>query len=198
VPRIRSSDYDLKASSILDSAAELFARVGYPAAKLQDIAKACGATKSMLYHYYPTKDDLLFAMLKAHLSDVLAAVRAASEVSGAPDERIAALVGAYTQKSAETRQRHMVAMNDVKFLPPDMQAPLVALQREVVDVTTAMLRSLRPGLPKRTYTPYAMLLIGMLNWTDFWYTPDGPMKPKELRDRIGRLFLHGYLDDKDA
>src|SRR5438874_2583900 len=63
MPRVRADDYDIKTQAILDSAAALFAKVGYPNAKMQDIAKACGATKSMLYHYFPTKDDLLFAML---------------------------------------------------------------------------------------------------------------------------------------
>ena len=59
MPRVRSDDYDTKSRAILDSAASLFAKVGYPNAKMQDIAQACGATKSMLYHYFPTKDDLL-------------------------------------------------------------------------------------------------------------------------------------------
>src|SRR5664279_811352 len=63
MPRVRSDDYETKGNAILDCAAILFAREGYPSAKMQDIAVACGATKSMLYHYYPTKDDLLFAML---------------------------------------------------------------------------------------------------------------------------------------
>ncbi len=193
VPRVRASDYENKADNILDSAAALFAREGYPGTKMQDIAAACGATKSMLYHYYPTKDDLLFAMLRDHLTQLVAVLQAALEARGSPDDRMAALVAAYTQKSAESRRRHMVAMADVKYLPPKLQEPLVDLQRGVVDAAATLLREIRPGLPRRTYKPYTMLLLGMLNWTDVWFRDDGPMKPKELRERLTRLFLHGFL-----
>jgi AcrR family transcriptional regulator len=51
---------------------------------MQDIAKACGATKSMLYHYFPTKDDLLFAMLMEHLERVVQSVEEAIAGTGSP------------------------------------------------------------------------------------------------------------------
>lgn len=193
MPRVRSDNYDLKTSNILDSAAALFSREGYPAAKMQDIAKACGATKSMLYHYFPTKDDLLFAVLQEHLSQVLAALEEAVQTPGEAEVRLAALVRNYTQKSVQSRQRHMIAMNDVKYLPQEKQTPLLDLQRQVIQVATGLLQSIHPGLPKRLYKPYTLLLLGMLNWTDIWYRPEGPIKPKELCDRITRLFLHGLL-----
>ena len=71
MPRERANNYALKTKAILDAAAVLFARTGYPEAKMQDIAKACSASKSMLYHYFFTKDDMLFAMLKEHLEDTI-------------------------------------------------------------------------------------------------------------------------------
>jgi AcrR family transcriptional regulator len=118
-PAYVPDDYDAKTHAILDSAAALFAKVGYPSAKMQDIAKACGATKSMLYHYFPTKDDLLYAMLEEHLQRVIVALEEALAGGPActPHERFAAFVLAYTQKSAQSRRRHVSAMNDVKFLP---------------------------------------------------------------------------------
>lgn len=193
MPRVRADDYDLKASAILDSAAALFVRDGYTGAKLQDVAKACGVTKSMLYHYFPTKDDLLFAMLQEHLQRALESLRESLRVDGTPDERLTALVAAYIEKSNDSRRRHMVAMADVKYLPADKQEPLIAIQRDIVDVATKLLRVLKPGLPRKTYKPYAMLLLGMMNWTDMWYRPDGPMKREELRERLTHLFLHGFL-----
>ncbi len=193
VPRVRSDDYDDKIHAILDSAAALFAKVGYPNAKMQDIAKDCGASKSMLYHYFPTKDDLLFAMLEEHLTQVLEALEDAVAVPGTPPERFAALVQAYSQKSLQSRRRHVIAMNDVKFLPRPMQAPLKELQRRIIDLTTAQLQALRPDLDARLCKPYAMLLIGMVSWIDFWHRPNGPMKIRELSLRSTHLFLDGFM-----
>jgi AcrR family transcriptional regulator len=196
MPRVRSEDYGAKSQAIMDCAAVLFAKEGYPSAKMQDVAKACGATKSMLYHYFPTKDDLLFAMLKEHLERVLQGIDEALAGAGSPRERLLAFVEVYTQKSAQSRRRHMVAMNDVKYLPRAKQAPLIALQRQVTERLAVLLRELNPGLPDTAYKPYTMMLIGMLNWADFWYRPTGEMKPQELCDRMSRLFLKGFMAEK--
>jgi AcrR family transcriptional regulator len=196
MPRIRSDDYETKAQAIMDSAAAIFAKEGYPAAKMQDVAKACGATKSMLYHYYPTKDDLLFAMLQEHLQRLIAALEEAMASDASASARMRTVVEAYTQKSNQSRRRHMVAMNDVKFLPKAKQTPLINLQRQLTALVARLLRELNPDLPETVYMPYTMMLIGMLNWTDFWYKPSGSVKPKELCDRLTRLFLKGFMAEK--
>ncbi len=196
MPRIRSDDYETKAQAIMDSAAAIFAKEGYPAAKMQDVAKACGATKSMLYHYYPTKDDLLFAMLQEHLQRLITAMEEALASKASTRERLQMMVEAYTQKSNQSRRRHMVAMNDVKFLPKATQTPLINLQRQLTELVTRLLRELNPDLPDEVYKPYTMMLLGMLNWTDFWYKPSGEVKPQALCDRLSRLFLKGFLAEK--
>ena len=198
MPRVRADDYDTKTQNILSSAASLFAKVGYPNAKMQDIAKACGASKSMLYHYFPTKDDLLFAMLEEHLQQLIAGLEEVVSQAGPVKERFAAFVEVYAQKSAQSRRRHVSAMNDVKFLPKALQTPLLRLETEVTDLTAQMLEQVNPGLPEAVYKPYAMLLVGMLNWTDYWYKPTGAMKPQELCERISRLYLKGFLAEKST
>lgn len=192
MPRVRADDYDNKEKSILDKAASLFAEVGYPNAKMQDIAKACGASKSMLYHYFPTKDDLLFAMLEDHLQQLIDDIDGVLGSGATPDAQFLAYVQIYIEKSAQSRSRHVIAMNDVKFLPTDQQQPIQALEARVVAQTTQILQALQPQLAARLYKPYAMLLLGMLNWTDYWYTPNGPIKPPEICERISRLFLDGF------
>ena len=197
MPRVRSDDYEAKSQAIMDSAAALFAKEGYPTARMDNVAKACGATKSMLYHYFPTKDDLLFAMLKEHLERVLAVLEETiATTPGTPRDRLNALVLAYTQKSAQSRRRHTIAMQDVKYLPKAKQAPLLELQRRVTDLVAGLLRELNPGLPAEVYKPYTLMLLGMMNWADFWYKPSGPMKPQELCERMARLFLKGFMAEK--
>lgn len=196
MPRIRSDNYETKAQAIMDSAAAIFAKEGYPAAKMQDLAKACGATKSMLYHYYPTKDDLLFAMLQEHLQRLINALEEALASGATAPERLQMMVEAYTQKSNQSRRRHMVAMNDVKFLPKAKQTPLINMQRQLTELVTRLLRELNPNLTEELYKPYTMMMLGMLNWTDFWYKPSGTVKPQELCDRLTRLFLTGFLAEK--
>lgn len=196
MPRVRSDDYELKSQAILDSAAALFAKEGYPGTKMQDVAEGCGATKSMLYHYFPTKDDLLYAMLEEHLEKTIASIKEVASMPGSSRERFNALVQAYAQKSTQSRRRHVIAMNDMKYLSKAMQAPLLALERIVIDLIAAMLRELNPKLPSDMYKPYTMHLLGILNWTDYWYKPSGKLKAEDLCTQISRLFLHGFLAEK--
>jgi AcrR family transcriptional regulator len=152
MPRVRSDDYEAKSQAIMDCAAALFAKEGYPSAKMQDVAKACGATKSMLYHYFPTKDDLLFAMLMEHLERVVQSVEEAIAWDRITTREAAGDGGAYTQKSAQSRRRHMIAMQDVKYLPKPKQAPLIELQRKLTDRVAELLQRTepRPSLPMCT------------------------------------------------
>ncbi len=198
MPRVRANDYGAKSQTILDSAAALFAKVGYPNAKMQDVAKACGATKSMLYHYFPTKDDLLYAMLEDHLEKLMQAMSEVLAATSDTRQRFDGLIEIYVQKSNQSRRRHVIAMNDVKFLPAAMQKPLLQLEKKLTDLIAQILREIHPGLGDGLYKPYAMLLLGMLNWTDFWFKPTGEIKPQELCDRISRLFLKGFLAELPA
>lgn len=192
MPRARADDYDEKTKAILDSAAALFSRTGYPNAKMEDIAKACGASKSMLYHYFETKDDLLFAMLEEHLGSLIAAMEQAIDEAVDPQVRFQAFIQIYVQKSAQARRRHVVAINDLRFLLKARQGPLLRLERRVIKLTADLLNGLNPRLDVSLYKPYALMLIGMLNWTETWYRPGGTIRPQELCERISRLFLRGF------
>ncbi len=195
MPRVRADDYDAKTQTILDSAASLFAKVGYPNAKMQDIAKACGASKSMLYHYFPSKDDVLYALLHEHLQSTIEAIEQI-DPARSPEQRFRLLIEIYIQKSTQTRTRHVVAMNDVKYLSGAPLKKIVELERQVMRLFEAALAALDPALPGKLVAPYSMLLTGMLSWVDLWYRPNGPMKPDELVDRVAQLFLHGFLAAK--
>jgi hypothetical protein len=87
-------------------------------------------------------------------------------------------------------------MNDVKFLPKAAAgaAAGAAVARHRPGGRDA--EEPEAGPADGVYKPYAMMLVGMLNWTDFWFRPSGPMKAPELCERMTQLFLHGFLDER--
>ena len=62
--RPKSATHDLKRDQILDVAARCFAAQSFPAASMNDIATACGTSKARLYHYYESKEAILFDLLE--------------------------------------------------------------------------------------------------------------------------------------
>lgn len=184
----RAENYGEKEARILDAAGTLFASSGYPFVKMEDIAKKCEIKKSTLYHYFSTKDDILRAIIDDHMNTLVHGLEDAVAQHDDPEDAFLALLEAYTMKSAQSRRRHLVSINDLKFLPAKYQKEIAERQRLVVDLIVDSLSRLNDSYPQDALRVYAMLLIGMLNWTDTWYRPSGPMKPRELCQRVARLF----------
>mgnify|MGYP002144929379 CR=1 FL=1 len=69
--RPKSQQHDLKRDEILDIAAQCFASQSYPAASMNDIATAGGTSKARLYHYYESKEAILFDLLDRYTQRLL-------------------------------------------------------------------------------------------------------------------------------
>ena len=65
--RQRARDYDAKRAMIRDAAAKLFAEHGFDGSSVADLALRCGLTKPALYHYFPSKEALLYEILDTHI-----------------------------------------------------------------------------------------------------------------------------------
>lgn len=196
MPRQRASDYEAKTRHIKDTAAKHFAETGYPAAKLADIAKSCGVSKSMLYHYFPTKDDLLCSMINEHLDEMLSSLEKLEGIRKPASELFNDFLVVFLQKSASSRQRNIVAMGEAKYLSQKHLKKIQKKELEVLKILSSLLKKMNPNLDEVLYKPYALMLIGILNWTDTWFHSSGSLSRESLVDRVGDLFLNGFLQSK--
>ena len=192
--RVRADDYEDKRQGILDAAAVLFARSGYANVKMADIARACGASKSMLYHYFPRKEDVLFQIMRDQVQSYLAATEEVLARPGTPEERLRQFVTLWVRKSTSARARITVLMYEFKFLPARQRAVVSEVARRLIDRVVELVLQVNPSLKDggrarpRTYT---LLLFGLLNWTEVWFRSTGPIGPDEMAAMIHALFLHG-------
>ncbi len=192
--RVRADDYDVKKQSILDSAAALFARKGFGSATMIDVAKACGASKSHLYHYFPAKEDLLFAIVQVHITEQAAELTEIALLPLPAEERFSLYVAAFVERAARSRNEHLLLMHDLKFLPDAKRKQVRKLETRLVDLMVGLLKEINPDLmlPVKVQAPYALLLFGMIIWSATWYQKSGPISPRELAERISQLFVHGF------
>jgi|TARA_B100000700_G_scaffold330214_1_gene455327 AcrR family transcriptional regulator len=193
MPRERASDYENKTRLIKDAAAELFSETGYPGTKLIDIARACNVSKSMLYHYFETKDELLYSMIDEHLEDVLSSFEKVTLKTQDAEKEFAELLSVLMQQSVTSRQRNIVAMSEAKYLPDNLYRKVQTKERAVLKVLENTLHKLNPDLAPSLLTPYALMLAGLVNWTDTWFDDKGALTRENLIDRVGHLYLNGFL-----
>ena len=69
--RTRSENYDGIHLGILTNAARLFSAQGYMRASIADLADACKLSRGALYHYFNSKEAILFAILDAHIREMI-------------------------------------------------------------------------------------------------------------------------------
>ena len=192
--RARADDYENKKQVILDKAAALIARKGFDVATMMDVAKACGTSKSHLYHYFPSKEDLLYAIVEEHITrQALDLARIVAQPLPA-EQRFEQFVESFVQGAARSRNEHLMLMNDIKYLPKPQLDEIRRMEVEMTELMESLLREINPTLmgEERVQKPYALLLFGMMIWTFSWYRRSGSITPGELAKRISDLFVNGF------
>ena len=192
--RARADDYENKKQVILDKAAALIARKGFDVATMMDVAKACGTSKSHLYHYFPSKEDLLYAIVEEHITrQALDLTRIVAQPLPA-EQRFEQFVESFVQGAARSRNEHLMLMNDIKYLPKPQLDEIRRMEVEMTELMESLLREINPTLmgEERVQKPYALLLFGMMIWTFSWYRRSGSITPGELAKRISDLFVNGF------
>ena len=195
--RVQAADYGEKRQAIVDASARLFAEAGYPAVRIAEIAKACGVSKAMVYHYFPAKDDILHHLIRDHLQQVADSLE--GEVDADPEierARLEAFVRGFLEASAKARHRNLVAIHDVIYLSPERRAEMQALQRRIMERLGERLAAANPEAPAEMLRPMALYLMGVLNWSDRWFRPDGPIRAEQMAAQVNKAFLHGWLSFK--
>ena len=188
--RPRAATYDDQRKLILASAAELFARRGYTAASMNEVAAACAVSKATLYHYVRDKHALLAQIAAEHVARLEALVREVKTQRLAPAAELDALIRRFTAAYADAQHEHRVLTEDVKFLRDDERAAVEGGQRRVVAAFAATVARVRPELAALA-TPLAMLLFGMINWTFTWMKPGGALTHESLAPIVAELFFGG-------
>ena len=187
--RPQSPDYDRRREAILSAAAHLYARKGFQGTSVSDLASACKTSKSLIYHYFPSKDDTLHAVMEAHLDALVDAADEAMRI-GSAEERLRALTLSFMRLYVGAQDSHKVLLNELDNLPADQRCEVVAKQRRIIAVVESLILELRPDLNPITL-PLTMLFFGMINWTHTWFRPDGRTTATEIADLAVAMLLNG-------
>ena len=193
--RTRSENYDDIQRGILNAACALFAQQGYMRASIADLADACQISRGALYHYFDSKEAILFAILDAHVRQMIADVEAAMAGQSTTLDRFRAAVRAIVELNARSTNEQRLILNDLSFLSEAEQTTIKALERQLVDMVSDLLIRLdtEGKIVKRSKRVYTMMLFGMLNFSHTWYDPKGDIAPQEFADIVVDQFLYGFM-----
>ncbi len=175
--------YDpLRLDPALGAALAAFVELGYHGATIRTIAARAGLSVSGLYHYYPSKYDMLVALLDLTMRELDTRMRAARADGGEPRERVGLLVECLALFHSHRRQAGFLGASEMRSLVPVDYARLAAVRRaqqQAMDdevaaaVRAGRLQAAAPGDAARA-------VVTMCTAIPQWYRPGGALTPEAL------------------
>ncbi len=186
-------DFNVR-DKVAQAAVELFAEKGYANTSVQEVVERAGVTKGAMYHYYRSKDDLLFGIYERmltlqrdHLDEIIA--------RGLPThETLRAACIDVVETSIDALREGTVFFRSAHMLSPDRQQEVTRRRREYNDAFAAIVRQGQAEDLYRDDIPVAVLVANFfsdLHYLSHWYKPTGAESKSQVAEQITDLFLKG-------
>ena len=187
---------------MLDTACALFARKGYFATSIREIASAMGIQKASLYYYISSKEDLIYQISKTALEHVTACVETAlTQVSG-PEERLYAFITSHVAGLLQHQNWHAAANEELMHaFSPTRRKEIVAMRDAYERRARTILEDAQAaGLIRSDISAkfLGLILFGMITNLYSWYQPEVDVPTSELGFILADLFMAGIAPNKAA
>jgi len=170
----------IRRRQVLTVASELFAKKGFEATSIRDIATAAGMMSGSLYYHFASKEDLYIAVQDASISKIFNAVSGAIAGIDDPWERLEAAAIAHAEAILDRSGFRVLV---TPLFPPGLDAAVrdqLVAQRDrferMMDTVIADL-PLPADIDRRIFRRH---YLGAINWIPVWCDPDGPVAPADI------------------
>jgi len=179
--RTAGSHSDITGPRVREAALTLFARHGYAAVSMRQIASDVGVQAGALYNYTPDKQTLLFDLLQGHMDDLLSAL-ADAPVQPTPPDQLEAFTRFHIRFHLERPQAVFISYMELRNLTPENFAVIEDLRRRYERALEAILQAGRDaGAFHVVDTKITTLaIIAMLTGVNTWYRSGGRLSLPEV------------------
>ncbi len=167
---------------VLREAARLFAARGFHGTSVEDLGAACGISGPAVYKHFPSKDAVLARLLVGISEQLLDGGRAVVAHADRPAQALRGLVAFHADFAVAEPDLIRVQDRDLASLKDADRDAVRRLQRDYVELWTAVLRQVDPLLPEAVARLRAHAVFGLLNSTA--HSARGRGAP---RDQVGQL-----------
>ncbi|MEC7009451.1 MAG: TetR/AcrR family transcriptional regulator, partial [Pseudomonadota bacterium] len=202
-PFSRGAQHQAKRAAILSRAAKLFNTKGARSTTLADVANKLGLTKTSLYYYVRTKEDLIFQCYQSALARLHQSL---DEVEAETDDSLERVLRAMERHieisldSLADRGDYYAAPLELAVLP---EANRALLEQEYLRMFKRFRGYLRDGIAEGVIrdchtTSTARALLSALDWSFYWLYEMPAAESKEAASKIRQLFTHGLVPRRSS
>jgi AcrR family transcriptional regulator len=178
---------------LLETATRLFKEKGYHNTSMQDLADALGLQKGSLYYYIESKEELLRKLLERATSFLAFQIDEIYAADLPPAQKLTWAM----ENHATTMMEHLdlvaVYLQEYRNLPPERLEEALAVRKHYEQILTQILED---GIATGDFRPVDVKMavfgiLGMLNWTHQWFSPDGQLSSQQVAATLSDLALYG-------
>ncbi|QIB66821.1 TetR/AcrR family transcriptional regulator [Kineobactrum salinum] len=190
--RTQAVDYDQKRDAITQAAAYLFAESGFNGSSISQLSVQCKTSKSLIYHYYPSKEAILFDVMNVHVDDLICVIEEIESLTGSPVKKFKTLASKLMQCCVDAADYHRVLLYELDNLPTKERRTIVEKQRRIAHCAESLLSQIEAKKRGKNSDlgPKVMLFFGMLNWTHNWYNPKGSIERDQLAEMAAEMTIN--------
>ena len=184
-----------KSDEIYGVVARLFAHKGYHSTSMREIARELGMNQSSLYHYFKSKEDVLYKLMNDAMDDALATLEKICAADLSPEDKLKRVLGFYTRYYAGDQERLILLVNEKNSLSHAYSHKLIQKERQYVHLFKEIFEELA-GYDKIKEIPPSVAtfaFLGMVHYTINWYNKKGPVGLDELAGIFVEIFSKGVL-----
>ena len=183
-----------KREEIKSAAKQLFARQGFAATSIRQIASQANLEGGSLYYHFPDKIETLFSILDEGNQQLIELIERVREVSDASaPQRVRELILGHVTILARDPERFMVVVRELGQMTGPRREKIMAQRKQYEKAVQKLLTSGIDEGSLRTCNVKVVSfgLIAWLNGVAFWYRPNGAASIDEIGEEYARIFLDG-------
>ena len=176
---------------IRKEALRLFAKQGYSAVSMRELAEAVGMRQGGIYNHFKGKQALLVDLMATHMTSVLEAMDQALAGQDSPADQLTAFARNHVTFHLSSPHDVFLAYMEMRSLEPTNRATIIALRDRYEGTLKAILET---GMAEGTFqindaAVHARMLLAMMTGATVWYQEGGRLSRQDVVD----CYLQGVL-----
>lgn len=187
-----SAERPSQAAAIMRRAEAVFARQGYHGTTVRQLSREAGISQPLIYHYFPSKHDLLETIMNDAVDFLVRNIEAALESSPPdPAAQLASLVATHVLHEVSHQRSSFVANTELRSLDEPARGRFIAKRDHVQGIyDRVVLTAVESGVAR---TPYpkdtARAIATMCTAVSTWFRKGGALSADEVAQRYSTMAL---------
>jgi AcrR family transcriptional regulator len=185
-----------KFKKILVIASEIFAKKGYEATSVREIALKAGLNKATIYHYFSSKEEILFKIMDNAMEEALKNLEAILSEDSDALEKFENVLKFYSKYYVSKQAELSLLVNELNSLKHEYKTLLTEKEKKYVDLMKSVLYELKKKGVLKEELPITVIVFtffSIIHYTVKWYKPSGKIKVDELSEYFVEIFTKGIF-----